>query len=99
MAHHQHTLSKQLVADALGRFTSTGDVYNHTVEDFRPMLLKAIDAQIIVSGAVLEEVMRSNGNGRRQLRDRARSAALPVLGGGSLATLAGLRLVEFLVGG
>ena len=39
-----------------------------------------------------------NGNGRRRWRDRMKSAAVPVVGGGSLASLVLLALVEKLGG-
>tara|TARA_Y100000310_G_C20197400_1_gene585314 strand:+ start:261 stop:548 length:288 start_codon:yes stop_codon:yes gene_type:complete len=92
---HNHTLAHKLAADALDRFTTPGE--RTRPDDWQRQLLAGQDANLIIGGAILEELMRLNNNGHRSLREKAKAAAIPVLGGGGLATLATIRVVEFLV--
>jgi hypothetical protein len=97
--HEAHSLSKKLSADALDRFSSTGDPYGSLIADgnFRAALLKSLDGNMIISGAVLQEVQKlngGNGNGRG-LRGKAKAYALPVIGGGGIGTLLLIKAVEF----
>ena len=98
MAHQPHTLSNKLALDALGRYTDPGDPYAHLATDgnFRAALLKGLDGNMIVAGAILEEVQRPNGNGHRGIKERAKAYALPVLGSGSVGTLLLIKVLELL---
>ena len=81
MAHEEHKLSKQLTADALARYTASVDPYGSDEgADFRPKLLRGLDAQTIVLGTVLEVLLsRPHGNG---IVGKAKAAFLPGTMGG-----------------
>ena len=99
MAHQPHTLSNKLALDALDRYTDPGDPYSNLATDgnFRAALLKGLDGNMIVAGAILEEVQRQNGNnGHRGVREKAKAYALPVIGGGGVSTLLTIEAIKFL---
>jgi len=90
MAHQRdHEMSMGFKDDALKRIRSVGDPYSALVDDgnFRASLLKALDAGIIIAGTNLEVSLdmqaRLNGSNHRRLRDRAKTAAVPLIGGAS----------------
>lgn len=87
----KHPLAEKLTADALTRFTATGDPYGPLTTDgnFRAALLRSNDCIMIISGAALEEAQRRNGGNGRW--GRVRRQAPPLIGAGTLvAVLAGL---------
>lgn len=67
-----------------------GDPYEKLVTDgnFRAALLKALDGNMIISGAILEVVQRANGNGRWGKVRKSGGPAL--LGGGFTGVLFGI---------
>ena len=74
MRQPNHILAKQLVQGALERFTSPDQATHEG------------DAQLIVLGAILEEVTRGHNPNNNSLRSRARTTAPPLLiGGGTVA--------------
>ena len=84
MAHHDPLGTEhRIINGALERWDSPGVVPIDS-NNFRELLLARMDGIVIVAGASLAYLERQNGNHRRTKKDRAKSAAVPVVGGTSL---------------
>jgi len=84
MAHHDPLATEhRIINAALDRWDTPGMVQIDN-DNFRELLLARLDGVVIVAGATLAYMERMNGDGHRTKRDRAKSAAVPVVGGTSV---------------